>query len=112
VTDETGLDGGSWPGPLGNSANNRISPVPLSGKGNERWRVDLPSRHVTGISVAATGMCFVTSDRGIHALDGPVVRWTADTDAYGGCLLLSDGLLVTAEADGLVVRSRPARSSP
>jgi hypothetical protein len=110
VTDETGLDSGSWPCPLANGANNRISPVPLSGKGTERWRVDLPSRHVTGISVAANGMCFVMSDRGIHALDGPVARWAVHTDAYGGCLLLNDGLLVTAETDGLVVREQQTGS--
>lgn len=80
--------------------------VPLSGKGNVRWRVGLPSRHVAGISVAADGGCFVTSDAGILALDGPVVRWTVDSAAHGRCVLLGDGLLVTAEADGRVVREQ------
>jgi hypothetical protein len=55
-------------------------------------------------------MCFVMSDRGIHALDGPVARWAVHTDAYGGCLLLNDGLLVTAETDGLTVREQQTGS--
>ena len=106
MTDETGLDGGPWPGPLGNNRNNRLSPVPLSGKGNVRWRAELPRRHATGVSVAGSGRCFVTSEGGIQALDGPQIRWASTMAAYGGCLLLRDGLLVTAEEDGLVVREQ------
>jgi hypothetical protein len=106
----TGLDAGSWPSPLGSGANDRISPVPLSGKGEVRWRASLSSRHVTGVSVAASGRCFVTSEVGITALDGPAVRWEVETVALWGCVLLSDGLLVTAEAGGLVVREQATGS--
>ncbi|MGW0809982.1 outer membrane protein assembly factor BamB family protein [Nonomuraea sp. NPDC002799] len=102
----TGVDGGAWPAPLGNGANTRTSRVPLSGKAQVRWRVTLPHRHVTGISVAASGRCFVTSDRGIVALDGPALRWTVDTAAPRGCLLLGADLLVAAETGGLVVRDQ------
>jgi hypothetical protein len=102
----TGVDAGPWPGPLGSGANRRGSPVPLSGKGNERWRVDLPTHHVIGVSVGANGLCFVTSERGILALDGPSVRWAVETVARWGCVLLADGLLVTAEETGLVVREQ------
>jgi hypothetical protein len=82
------------------------SSFPLSGTGKVRWRVALPGRHVTGISVAADGRCFAATESGVVALDGPVVRWTADTLAYWGCLLLDGGLLVTAGADGCVVREQ------
>lgn len=96
----------AWPGPLGGGANSRTSPLPLSGTGNERWRVDLPSRRVGNVSVGANGLCFVTSEHGILALDGPVVRWAAETVVLWGCVLLGDGLLVTAEQDGMVVREQ------
>lgn len=80
------------------------SPFPLSGKGNVRWRVALPGRNVGAVSVAADGMCFVATEGGVVALDGPETRWTADTDS--GCVLLDDGLLVTARTDGYVVREQ------
>ncbi|GLY37810.1 hypothetical protein Amsp01_038340 [Amycolatopsis sp. NBRC 101858] len=82
------------------------SPVPLSGTGEVRWRVPLPGRTVAGISVAADGMCFVATETGVVALDGPKVRWTADASAPGGGLLLDGGLLVTAGADGYELRDR------
>jgi putative pyrroloquinoline-quinone binding quinoprotein len=82
------------------------SPFPLSGTGEVRWRVPLPGGRVTGISVAADGMCFVTTGTGVVALDGPEVRWTADASALGGGLLLDGGLLVTVRADGYELRDR------
>lgn len=82
------------------------SPFALSGKGNVRWRVGLPGRHVTGVSVAANGRCFVATENGVLALDGPEARWAADTVAYWGCLLLADGLLVTGGANGFEVREQ------
>jgi outer membrane protein assembly factor BamB len=100
------LDDGSWPAPSGSGANDRTSRCPLSGGGGVRWRVDLRSRHVTGISVAANGTCFVTSDSGLLALDGPVVRWATGPVPHRGCLLLGDGLLVVTETAGLVVREQ------
>lgn len=82
------------------------SPFPLSGGENVRWRVGLPGRHVTGVSVAANGRCFVATDNGVLALDGPETQWFADTVAYWGCLLLADGLLVTGGTDGFEVREQ------
>jgi putative pyrroloquinoline-quinone binding quinoprotein/putative pyrroloquinoline-quinone-binding quinoprotein len=82
------------------------SPFPLSGEGKVRWRVALPGRHAGAVSVAADGMCFVTTESGVVALDGPAVRWSADTVTYWGCVLLDGGLLVTAGADGYEVRDR------
>lgn len=106
MTDETGLDGGPWPCPAGDGANRRTSTVPLSGKGDVRWRAALFTRHVTGVTVAADGTCFVTSEAGLLALDGPVTRWAVDSSALRGCVLLGDGLLVTLGTDGLVVREQ------
>jgi hypothetical protein len=80
------------------------SPFPLSGKGTVRWRAALPGRSVGPISVAADGMCFVGTEGGMVALDGPETRWFADTDA--GCVLLDDDLLVATRADGYVVREQ------
>ncbi|HWO67265.1 MAG TPA: PQQ-binding-like beta-propeller repeat protein, partial [Umezawaea sp.] len=82
------------------------SPFPLSGRGHVRWRTALPDRHVVGVSVAVNGMCFVATGSGVLALDGPEPRWSADTAAYWGCLLLGDDLLVTGGADGFVVREQ------
>ncbi|MFJ7217696.1 PQQ-binding-like beta-propeller repeat protein [Amycolatopsis sp. NPDC098790] len=78
------------------------SPFSLSGTGQVRWRVPLPGRHVVGVSAAADGMCFVTTETGVVALDGPEVRWTAD----GVGVPLGGGLLVTAGADGYEVRDQ------
>jgi hypothetical protein len=80
------------------------SPFPLSGKGTVRWRVALPGRRVNAMSVAADGMCFVATEGGVVALDGAETRWSAATDS--GCVLLDDGLLVTARADGYMVREQ------
>jgi hypothetical protein len=82
------------------------SPFPLSGAGKVRWRVALPGRHAGAVSVAADGMCFVTTESAVVALDGPAVRWSADTVTYWGCVLLDGGLLVMAGADGYEVRDR------
>jgi PQQ-like domain len=70
-----------------------------------RWRATLPTSHITGLS-AAEGRSFVTSERGILALAGPEVQWEAETVTVWGCVPLSDGLLVTAEFDGPVVREQ------
>ncbi|WP_410667711.1 PQQ-binding-like beta-propeller repeat protein [Amycolatopsis sp. cmx-4-68] len=80
------------------------TPFPLSGTGRVRWRAALPGRHVGGVSVAADGMAFVTTESGLIALDGPETRWTAET--AGGCVLLDGGLLVTSEAGGYAVREQ------
>ena len=82
------------------------SPFPLSGKGDVRWRTALPGRHVAGLSVAADGMCFVATEGGVVALAGQETRWSADTVAYWGCVLIGDRLLVTAGVDGFVVREQ------
>ena len=82
------------------------APFPLSGRTDVRWRVALPGRHVSGLSVAPDGRCFVATEGGVVALDGPEPRWSAETVAYWGCVLLGDGLLVTAGPDGFVVRAQ------
>lgn len=82
------------------------SPFPLSGTGKVRWRVPLPGRHVSGMTVAADGRCFVATESGMVALDGPERRWSTDTVAYWGCTLLDGGLLVTAGPEGYVVREQ------
>jgi hypothetical protein len=70
-----------------------------------RWRATLPTSHITGLS-AANGKSFVTSERGILALAGQEALWEAETVTVWGCVPLSDGLLVTAEFDGPVVREQ------
>jgi PQQ-like domain len=82
------------------------SPFLLSGAGKVRWRVALPGRHVARLSVAADGMCFVATEGGVVALDGPETRWAADVVACWGCVLLEGGLLVTAGAGGCVVHEQ------
>lgn len=96
----TGFDGGPWPG-----AHGLASPCPLSATGEERWRVDLPSRDA-GVLVAANGMRFVDSERGLHAFDGSRVRWTVDDAALWAGPLLSDSLLVTSGHEGMAVREQ------
>lgn len=108
LNDAPSLDRGSWPAPLGSTANDRTARVPLSGVGRERWRVSLPDREVNGITVAMDGTCFVAGHSAITALAGPETRWSVDTDASVGCLVLTSGLLVTWEAKNLVVRDQQA----
>lgn len=78
--------------------------IPRLGDDHVRWRHPLPDRVVTGLA-AANGMCFVSSLRGIQALDGPVVRWSVDAECRS-CLPHGDGLLVTNETDALRVRDQ------
>jgi hypothetical protein len=105
VIDEAYRMGPSWQSPLGGPANDRTSLLPLTATGRVRWRVPI-AHHVAGISVAADGTCVVSAGSGITALDGPTIRWSVDTSTTWSPLLLDNGMLVTGETDGLVVREQ------
>lgn len=107
ATGRAHLDAGSWPAALGGIANDWTAPVPLMGEMRVRWRIDLPHERVGAVRVAADGALVVSTEDGITALDGPVVRWSVHTDGPAYLwFLLDNGLFVSQETDNLVVREQ------
>lgn len=97
-----------WPTPLGNAWNTSVSPTMITARGTPQWSLPLPERACAGLTVAATGRCFVTMAHHLIAVDPPGgVAWRVTDEQFrGAAIVTADGNLWVNTLDTLEVRDQ------